>query len=224
MSTGAGIIEPNPVRLLVASADPNFRSQFSSEALQPESDVDHALSGAHALAKLNSRSFDTLILDRQLPDLNVHEVAQLVRRRFPQVNVKIVDGLSETVALTQSEPPEKVSPVKSEDQTEPEGLPAMVGRGRAMQRIYQVGRAGCHAGYHCADHGGDRNRERTRCAGNSSDQPPRQQSFCGGELRGDSGSLAGSRIVRARARSFYRRGTVARRAHPQRAWRHAVSG
>jgi DNA-binding NtrC family response regulator len=144
MSTGVGIIEPNPARLLVASADPNFRSQFSIEALQPESDVDHALSGAHALAKLNSRSFDTLILDRQLPDLNVHEVAQLVRRRFPQINVKIVDGISETVAPTQPqpepEPPEKLSPLKSEELTEPEGLPAMVGRGRAMQRIYKLSR------------------------------------------------------------------------------------
>jgi len=138
MSTGAGIIEPNPARLLVASADPNFRSQFLSEGLQPESDVDHALSGAHALAKLNSRSFDTLILDRQLPDLNVHEVAQLVRRRFPQVNVRIVDGPSETIALAQPELLEKLSSVKSEDQTEPEGLPAMVGRGRAMQRIYKL--------------------------------------------------------------------------------------
>jgi transcriptional regulator with GAF, ATPase, and Fis domain len=141
MSTGASIIEPNPLRLLVASADPNFRSQFLGESTQPESDVDEAISGAHALAKLNSRSFDTLILDRQLPDLNVHEVAQLVRRRFPQVDVRIVDAATdETVALSQSEAPEKLAPPKSEDPTEPEGLPAMVGRGRAMQHIYKLAR------------------------------------------------------------------------------------
>ena len=143
MSTGASVIEPNAMRLLVASADPNFRSQVLSDTLQSQSNVDEALSGAHALAKLSSRTFDTVILDRQLPDLNVHEVAQLVRRRFPQVDVKILDAQAETIAVAPSQVAEKILPVRSEEPQEPSEaapLPTMVGRGRAMQRMYRLAR------------------------------------------------------------------------------------
>jgi DNA-binding NtrC family response regulator len=143
MSTGASVIEPNATRLLVASADPNFRSQFLSDTLQPQSNVVEALSGAHALAKLNSRPFDTLILDRQLPDLNVHEVAQLVRRRFPQINVQILDAPGQTIAVGPPQIAEKILPVRMEEPEGPaeaEPLPTMVGEGRAMQRIYKLAR------------------------------------------------------------------------------------
>ncbi len=82
MSVQAAVVPPIPPRLLVASGNPSFRSQFVSPDGTAGS-VEEAFSGAHALSKLNSLSFDSLILDRQLPDLNVHEVADLVRRRFP---------------------------------------------------------------------------------------------------------------------------------------------
>src|SRR5271170_6622939 len=95
MSTGATVVEPIPSRLLVASADPAFRNQFLKGPARPAESVAEAFSGAHALSKLNSLSFDTLILDRRLPDLNVHEVAELVRRRFPRVKVTILDSPEE---------------------------------------------------------------------------------------------------------------------------------
>ena len=142
MAMGASVIDSNPARLLVASADVNFRNQFMVDVVQPEGNVDEALSGAHALAKLNSHCFDTLILDRRLPDLNVHEVAELVRRRFPQVNVRIVDALRDTIAVAvPAEPSEKLSSFASAESKEiadPDVLPAMVGRSRAMRRIYKL--------------------------------------------------------------------------------------
>jgi DNA-binding NtrC family response regulator len=152
MSTGGTIVQPTPARYLVASANPVFRNQFLSSPVPMEGNVEEALSGAHALSKLNTLSFDVLILDRQLPDLNVHEVADLVRRRFPSVKVSILDSskdkaLSDTIvprmpqayAVGQS----TVLPAKSaeiSERTDSEPLPQMVGRGRAMQRVYQLAR------------------------------------------------------------------------------------
>jgi DNA-binding NtrC family response regulator len=152
MSTGATFVEPTPARYLIASADPAFRNQFLSSPLPEEGNVEEALSGAHALSKLNSLSFDVLILDRRLPDLNVHEVADLVRRRFPHVKVSILDSpidrvLPESSAARMPQayvaaqpiclPPKVAEPFQSVDS---EPLPEMVGRGRAMQRVYQLAR------------------------------------------------------------------------------------
>lgn len=147
MSTGTSLISSVPARLLVASADPEFRSQFLTASSSSQGNVEEALSGAHALAKLGTFSFDAVILDRSLPDLNVHEVADLVRRRFPKVKVNILDSARPTSAPASHPepavataktvlvplPPEQPSGAIS---TEP--LPGMVGRGRAMQRIYQL--------------------------------------------------------------------------------------
>src|SRR5271169_3113405 len=93
MSAGAfpGVPEAQ-CRMLVTSADPAFRGQFLNGLEYSDDCVEEALSGAHALAKMGSLPFDTLILDRHLPDLDVQEVADLVRRRFPQVKVSILDA------------------------------------------------------------------------------------------------------------------------------------
>jgi DNA-binding NtrC family response regulator len=145
MSTGATVVQPIPSRLLVASADPAFRNQFLNGLARAEESVDEAFSGAHALSKLNSLSFDTLILDRHLPDLNVHEVAELVRRRFPRVKVKILDSPQERAPEAPQEPRAKIlSPPVPFDAgsrvIDKEPLPGMVGNGRAMQHIYQLAR------------------------------------------------------------------------------------
>jgi transcriptional regulator with AAA-type ATPase domain len=147
MSTGASVVSPVPTRLLVASADPVFRHQFLAGSDASEGNVEEALSGAHALAKLGTFCFDALVLDRSLPDLNVHEVADLVRRRFPLVKVKIVDSWSEPPAaealpdppappVRSSVAPPLPEPVRTGLPLEP--LPGMVGSGRAMQRVYQL--------------------------------------------------------------------------------------
>lgn len=146
MATGTIAVQPVPSRLLIASADPAFRNQFLSSATSAEGNVEEALSGAHALAKLGSLCFDSLILDRRLPDLNVHEVADLVRRRFPQVKVTILDSPQEmSIPRALPDPPAPVSSAQvtlqdGQQAIEAEPLPGMVGRGRAMQRVYQLAR------------------------------------------------------------------------------------
>lgn len=146
MSTGTSLVPPIPSRLLVASADPAFRNQFLTSLVSAPGNVEEALSGAHALAKLSSICFDRLILDRHLPDLNVHEVAELVRRRFPQVEVTILDSAlkkngAETLAyLAAPAPSEALPPQTKGEFTGSEPLPGMVGAGQAMRRVYQLAR------------------------------------------------------------------------------------
>ena len=70
MSAHASEVSPIPPRMLVASNNPAFRNRFLSPD-RVEGSVEEAFSGAHALSKLNSQAFDSLILDRHLPDLNV---------------------------------------------------------------------------------------------------------------------------------------------------------
>jgi transcriptional regulator with GAF, ATPase, and Fis domain len=144
MSASATVVPATPARILVASDNPAFRHQFvGAESLA--GGVEEAFSGAHALSKLGAVSFDTLILDRHLPDLNVHEVADLVRRRFPLVKVTIVGSAEKHLIVPAPETPSK-DPVlltrldEPPESSEKEPLPAMVGRGRAMQHIYQLSR------------------------------------------------------------------------------------
>jgi len=147
MSAHASVVSPTPPRLLVASNNPAFRSRFLSPD-RGEGSVEEAFSGAHALSKLNSLAFDSLILDRHLPDLNVQEVAELVRRRFPQVKVTILASSEEKIALEPVPTPAPAAtaaaapfhPPDTPQVTEKEPLPSMVGKGRSMQHIYQLAR------------------------------------------------------------------------------------
>jgi DNA-binding NtrC family response regulator len=134
-------------RILVVSADPSFRNRFLKELGNSEVSVEEALSGAHALARLRSLAFDTLILDRQLPDLNAEEVMDLVRRRFPGVQVRIV-GSTGREELPDPGPPVEIDlalqsaapPVRNPLASQVDSLPGMVGQGRAMQRVYKLAR------------------------------------------------------------------------------------
>ncbi len=133
-------------RILVVSADPSFRNRFLKELGNSEIAVEEALSGAHALARLRSLSFDTLILDRQLPDLNAEEVMDLVRRRFPGVQVRLVgapgrEELPDSGPLVETDiAPQSAPPVRNPLASDVDPLPGMVGQGRAMQRVYKLAR------------------------------------------------------------------------------------
>ena len=67
-----------------------MKSPAYAEALSEE-----AVGGAHALAKLLQISCDGVLLDRNLPDLDASEVAEQIRRQFPQIEVELVDSRME---------------------------------------------------------------------------------------------------------------------------------
>src|SRR5258708_19213688 len=79
-------------RILVASADPAVRKRVLQDPLYADSDSEEAVGGAHALAKLVEFSCDSVLLDRNLPDLDAEEVAEQIRKQFPRVEVEMLGG------------------------------------------------------------------------------------------------------------------------------------
>ena len=139
---------PDLYRVLIASSDPNFRNRSIPEIEGQQVTIEDAPSGAQAIAKLRSLAFDLLILDRRLPDLDAEEVAEIVRKKFPDLRIQLVDS-SETVEekpempkaipFGRQELPERVRvSIESPLPDENAGLPGMVGQGGAMQKVYRL--------------------------------------------------------------------------------------
>ncbi len=143
-------------RVLVASADPVFRSLMKKNREDSGSMSEEAVGGAHALSKLLHFACDSVLLDRNLPDLDAKEVADLIRQRYPQMEVEFVDsrrsggelhdiqvcegsenhgrGSESTIAEDQILPPPL--PISSDVQP----LPGMIGTGGAIQAVYRLAR------------------------------------------------------------------------------------
>jgi transcriptional regulator with GAF, ATPase, and Fis domain len=147
MSTAAvPAAKPNQVRILVASADPVFRKLFKQDSFGAHEIVEEAVSGAHALSKLESIAVDVLVLDRHLPDLNSQEVAELARRRFAGLEVRLVDSqagaermsaeLRASTGTAMPAPHAAPEPESTVDDLSP--LPGMVGKARGMQQVYRL--------------------------------------------------------------------------------------
>jgi DNA-binding NtrC family response regulator len=121
--------------------------------------VQHALGGAEALAKLEQGDWQILFLDRRLPDLASEELMAIVQRRFPGIQVVLLDSDAafpaedEGKAAEEDEPPPGAELAEQKgawrpadtgenarkDEEHPyEPLPGMVGRSEAMQRIYRL--------------------------------------------------------------------------------------
>ena len=117
---------------------------------------EEAVGGAHALAKLAQFSCDNVLLDRNLPDLDAGEVAEMIRERYPQTEVEFVDSRAENIGgagieielasangLATDVPAELDGtevPARqfSGESTEP--LPGMLGSSRAIQQLYRLAR------------------------------------------------------------------------------------
>lgn len=82
----------NGTRILIASADASLRKRVRSNPLYAEAYSEEAVGGAHALAKLLQFPCDSVLLDRNLPDLDATEVAEQIRKQFPQVDVEMFDA------------------------------------------------------------------------------------------------------------------------------------
>ncbi|HXX44742.1 MAG TPA: sigma-54 dependent transcriptional regulator [Candidatus Acidoferrales bacterium] len=92
--------------------------------------------------------FDVLVLDKHLPDLNSQEIAELVRRRFARMEVRLVDSqagaekaFAETSVAPEPVPPPAVAAPRTPSASiDPQALPGMVGTSRAMQHVYRLAR------------------------------------------------------------------------------------
>jgi DNA-binding NtrC family response regulator len=85
-------IPPNYLdHVLVASSSSVVRQRVLASLNLGANCVEHANGGAEALLHLENGSWQTLFLDKSLPDLNVEELSETVRRRYPSVQVVLVD-------------------------------------------------------------------------------------------------------------------------------------
>jgi DNA-binding NtrC family response regulator len=136
---------------LIASADSALREQVVHRLNGRCRPVQQALGGADALAQLEKGSWQLLFLDRRIPDLDSEEVSAIIQRRFPGIQVVMLD--SDTSAATDADASsENKAPVPLAWPTQAAGsaalsaapaaatepLPGMIGSSPAMQRVYRM--------------------------------------------------------------------------------------
>jgi len=156
----AALATPQLVRsrknILVASANPSFRKQLLEGPQFATAQGEEAVGGADALAKLVGFICDSVLLDRNLPDLDAVEVAEQIHKRYPRIEIEFVDS------RTGSAPAEATEISNAERGRVPGGaiakeqhlyvpgcstaalgaqaLPGMIGASRAMQQAYRLAR------------------------------------------------------------------------------------
>jgi transcriptional regulator with GAF, ATPase, and Fis domain len=138
-------------RILVASGNSGLRRALLEGPHCLEHLSEEAVGGAHALARLAEMPFDSILLDRQLPDLDAIEVADIIRRRHPKTRVELIDSSLGFVAApnrsAKSEDSNELVPqFRAADKSDiprtveagEECLPGMIGRSRSIQQIYRL--------------------------------------------------------------------------------------
>ena len=78
-------------RVLVASPRTEFRAKVLEFLAPRAASAAEAGGGAEALIKLEENDFRTLVLDRQIHDLDLGELLATIRARFPQLNVVVAE-------------------------------------------------------------------------------------------------------------------------------------
>jgi DNA-binding NtrC family response regulator len=145
---------PDPA-VIVASPNPGIRKQIVQNLLQSRVAATEALGGADALVQLESSECQLLFLDRRLPDLDAEELLQIIHRRFPGIDVLLLDDaghpllpsqwrsagahrLFETLGRWEAPATAPRSPQAMPATIEP--LPGMVGQAPCMHQVYRMAR------------------------------------------------------------------------------------
>jgi DNA-binding NtrC family response regulator len=83
-----------PIDVFVVSSNGRLREELQEKLGPPRWNVLHAGGGAEALKLLNKHGADdgVLLLDPQLPDLDANEFHEIVRERFPNTQVMMVNA------------------------------------------------------------------------------------------------------------------------------------
>jgi DNA-binding NtrC family response regulator len=128
---------------LIASASSRVREQVLHRLNGRCRPVQQASGGADALAKLESGDWQVLFLDRRLPDLEAEEVMAISQKRFPRIQVVLLDLPDESTGAaaegsgTVHQEPRPVAPAGiSAGHFEP--LPGIVGSSPGMQQVYRM--------------------------------------------------------------------------------------
>lgn len=123
--------------VLIASPNAFFRRQIIDTLPPGWRTVIEAGGGAEALGKLESSDCRMLVLDRELPDLDVEELAGIVRLRYPGVDIRTVESPSvKTGMIVRPEFPsglDRSAPAANADR-----LGGIVGTSERMRSVYRA--------------------------------------------------------------------------------------
>lgn len=78
--------------VLVASGNEEFRQLIQTALSYVNHAIDVAGGGAEALMKLDEREYQTLVLDRRLPDLDAEELVDMLSSDHPRLQVILLDS------------------------------------------------------------------------------------------------------------------------------------
>lgn len=137
-------------RVLVASSSAAIHERILNRLNCRDRRVEQAFGGAEALGRLETGSWQTLFLDRHLPDLDADELSKIIRERFPAVEVVMLDAepLAEgesndgnrSIAARHGDPPDPQSAAETLNCVADAPLPGMIGDSRAMTSVYRTAR------------------------------------------------------------------------------------
>jgi DNA-binding NtrC family response regulator len=94
--TCAAILPSIAGGVLVASPSTSLREQVRRSLQDGDGPIHEVQGGADALAKLESGHWQLLFLDRRLRDLDAEELIQIIKLRFPGIEVVLLDSDSST--------------------------------------------------------------------------------------------------------------------------------
>ncbi|HEY1402110.1 MAG TPA: sigma-54 dependent transcriptional regulator [Terriglobales bacterium] len=139
--------------ILVASPNSAVRQRVLESLRSPDRRVEQASGGAEALGHLENGLWQVLFLDRSLPDLNAEELSEIIRQRFPAVEIVLLDSEADAAmpatekecgttpgqefAAHESPLPARAAGVNSILQAP---LPGMIGGSWNMQPVYRAAR------------------------------------------------------------------------------------
>ncbi len=144
-ATAQSVVWGTQGRILIASGNSEFRKEIASRASHTAAQMEEAVGGAHALAKLLQSPCDGVLLDRNLPDLDAEEVASMIRQKYPRIEVTFVDSKTEgtessEVETVAEESPEAVIDESYVELRQDKNLPGMIGGSAAIRKTYELAR------------------------------------------------------------------------------------
>jgi DNA-binding NtrC family response regulator len=152
-------------RILVASSRADFRQRVLNCLAPSSGQAGEAAGGADALIKLESNEFATVLLDPEIEDLDVPELVGVIQRRYPRLEVVVMDRVDgtqqlsfeisgrrvgepgklemdavEAQAVSVTYPEVEFPRAQAAPQIRTDPLPGMIGSSLRMQQLYRLAR------------------------------------------------------------------------------------
>ena len=153
------VIAGQPSRLLLVGKDASLRRLWKSQLSEVQWTIREAHSGADALEKLLEQSSELMLLDPNLPDLDVHEFEAIVRSDFPGLQIITLaphSGISSPATVSTSVDfslsthtrmtlraeglVPTVAPAPSNEPPAERGWHELIGASAVMRRVYHAAR------------------------------------------------------------------------------------